>query len=123
MTFERSLQLFDVAVLALNLAGICLVAHFALSMALRTRIRTGEPLFAEVFGSPIWGDLAGSPWLMRARFFWPWASSPSAVASCSIATRALFWAARIAGAGVLAGFVWFLATVVYIGIQRAGMSS
>ena len=122
MSFARSLQLFDLAMWLLNVAGVCVAAHVLLSVTLRWRVRASEQLFAEVFGSPVWGDIARLPWLMRARFFWPWASSPGEVASRDIYTRVLFWAARLSGAGAIAGFAGFLATVVYVGVRRAGVS-
>jgi len=119
MTFERASQLFDVAMVVLTITGICMIVHFAFSVALRASIRTSEPLFGEVFGSPAWGDLTRHPWLMRARFFWPWVSSPPVAALDGRPVRVLFWGARLAGAVTVLGFVVFLATMVYIGVRSA----
>lgn len=119
MTFQNASQLFDVAMVVLNVAGICMFAHFAFSVALRTRIRASERLFGEMFGSPAWGDLTRHPWLMRARFFWPWVSSPAVLTLDSQPTRVLFWGARLAGAGAILGFVGFIAIAVYIGVRSA----
>jgi hypothetical protein len=119
MTFESASRVFDIAIVVLNAAGICMIAHFAFSVALRARIRASEPLFGEVFGSPAWGDLTRHPWLMRARFFWPWVSSPALATLHGRPIRILFWEARLAGAGAILGFVGFLATMVYIGVRSA----
>jgi hypothetical protein len=122
MTFETASRLFDVAMFILNMAGVCLIANVALSVALRARIPASEPLFGEVFGSPAWGDLARNPWLLRARFYWPWVSSPGAIILGDASTRSLFWGARLAGAGAVLCFAGFLATMVYVGARRAGMT-
>jgi hypothetical protein len=120
MSFETASNLFDVAMLVLNIAGICMVTHFALSAALRSTIRISDPAFGRLFGPPAWGNvLTQHPWLMRVRYFWPWVSSPDLLALRGFWTRTLFWGARLAGAGAALGFVGWLAMMVYIGVRSA----
>jgi len=120
MSSDIAQSLFQFVMVLLNAAGSCVVAHLASSAAVRATIPAKDSAFDHVFGSPMWGDvLARHAWLVRTRFFWPWVSSPSELASRGLATRALFWVARLAGAGAAACFVGFLATMVYIGIRSA----
>ena len=101
MSFESAQKLHEIFVLLFYLAGTCIVAHVALSFALRAAIRAGDLASDQVFCSP-------NPFVMRPRFFWPWTPSPSGVDSRDLPTRVLFWGARLTGAGFILGFLGLL---------------
>jgi hypothetical protein len=83
-----------------NFAGLTMGVHLVCSLALLAMLRT-DPLATELFAlpnawlgpRPSWLDLH----LLRARFFLPWVPSPLAMGECPLATRAVFWLARLSG--------------------------
>ena len=113
-------EAFDALMLVLFVGIASVGVHSTLAAVLRTRLGVNHPAFAEVFGSPVWGDpFSNHPRLIRAQFLWPFVSSPRALQESSRPIQLLFFATRLFGAVAVVGFVGFIATAVYIGVRSA----
>ena len=64
-----------------NAAGLGMLLHLACSAMLRSRIAPDEPLFDELFGNPLLGDLFAKRWLLRGKYFLPWVGAPAGLES------------------------------------------
>jgi hypothetical protein len=109
----------DLPLALMQVAQFGFLAHLALTITLRLTVRAGTPPFEELFAYPLLGGFLGTPWFLRARFFWPWVESPHELSHYSTLVRLLFWAARLAGALFAAAIVGFLMSEVYIGVHAA----
>jgi hypothetical protein len=108
---------FDTAKLFLELAGWCLIVHFAASIALRWNTRADSPLIDRLFASSLWGSaFSKKPWRFQAKYFWPLVPAPVGLSTRPAADRILFWAARLAGLGTAAFLLAFLVTAVSVGM-------
>jgi len=97
-----------------NSACWSLGAYVLFSIVLLGRLRD-DPLCEQLFAVP-------NAWLgprpkslsrryLRAKFFLPWVQAPSDMARQSVGIRAMFWVARLAGAGfVVAILAFFVST-------------
>ena len=89
--------------LSLVLAVALLLLHAAFCFFVRASLRSDTRARDEIFvhGS---NQLFGPPRYMRARFLLPWVV-PHSLANHAPRTRLLFLAARLSGAGFIAGFI------------------
>jgi len=98
----------------LNLAGLAMIANVLCSVFLLAKLHS-EPLSGELFALPnAW--LGPRPrWLslrlLRAKFFLPWVQSPPEMSEFPLATRAIFWSARLSGSVFVVAIFAFLASI------------
>ena len=119
MSAEAAHGLFNLAMFLLNGAGVCMLAHVMLSIALRVTMRNDSGR-ADAFSFSTFGSLlTRRPWLLDAKYFLPWIPAPNEITSRGRFAYLLFSAARVAGAGVAITFIGFFGTMIYMGIRNA----
>ena len=96
-----------------QLVGGGMLLHVACSVGLRLSIEPNSALFDDLFASPMLGDLARRPWLLRGKYFLPWARTPEELGEYWFGTRLLFWGARLGAMLLVAAFATFLISVFY----------
>jgi hypothetical protein len=109
----------DVPLAFMQFAVMSVLAHLISTIALRLTVRARKPIVVKLFAEPFLGGLLGTPWYLRARFFWPWTTSPEELSQCSPVVHFLFWVARLAGGLFAVAIVGFLCSEVYLGIHAA----
>jgi hypothetical protein len=101
----------------LQFAGIGIAVHVICSVALRFNVNTDGDVFEQMFTKPFLGSLTGAPRQLRAKYFFPWVSSPEHLDEESLWVRTLFWGARLGGTAIAFGVVGFLSVMVYMGMS------
>ena len=102
-----------VADMLFQVAGVGMLLHFACSAWLRTLIKPGSDIFGDLFGTPIFGDIANSPWMLRGRYFLPWVKAPVQLKAYPILPRLLFWGARLGADLLIFGMSAFLLSMFW----------
>jgi hypothetical protein len=106
----------DLPLALFKAAQIGLGGHVLCTVALRLSVETNSAVFEQLFSAPILGGITRAPWLLRAKYFFPWVPAPEDLAEYTLLTRVLFWGARLGGTVLLLGLVGFLSSAVYIGV-------
>ena len=102
-----------VADMLFQVAGVGMLLHFACSVWLRTHIKPDSEIFRDLFASPIWGDVAKAPWMLRGRYFLPWVKVPVQLKAYPILPRLLFWGARLGAVLLILGMTGFLLSMFW----------
>jgi len=96
------------------LIGAGMLLHVLCSMGLRASIESESALFDDLFASPLLGDLAPKPWLLRGRYFLPWVSTPNELKEYWFVPRLFFWGARFGAMLLVVAFLAFLWNAFYV---------
>jgi len=95
------------------LIGAGMLLHALCSVGLRANIESETALFNDLFASPVLGDLARRPWLLRGKYFLPWVRTPDDLREYWLVPRLLFWGARLGAMLLVVAFLAFLAAAFY----------
>ena len=109
---------FDALRALLQIGGYAMLAHIALSMALRGLVRENDMLATKLFAIP--NEWTGRSWglhLLRARYYLLWRSAPREMRQQSPLARITFLLTRLTGLAVPIAMLTFLAGAVWLGTR------
>ena len=93
-------------------AFYCFWLHLLVTASLSWRVGADSELVEVLFGRPVWQkEGRGFMAFLKLRYFLPLSKSPDQLAGHSIATRILFWIARLTGTGFVLMIALFFVSI------------